>query len=279
MKSGRMPVVKQAVWLGLLGGVLLVLTNSAVWVNRYFFNTDNFANVTTTALTSESSRRAIAGTITDRAFENRPVLKTVAGDIPVYIVSGVLGTEQASRLIDTAVSRLQTRFTSNNPQPVTIDLSGLKNVLTQLYGVATNLGRQPSVDPNQIPGQITLFDQQDIPNFYRLGVIFLWLAPIAFIGALAALIYPYTRREQYGLIIAVQGLCITAAGLFALLVGPLFRPPLLANLKTPAAQTVAGNIYDAFILTFNAQTGIVIGLGVIMTLSGGGWLAYRNLKR
>lgn len=278
--SGSNNLLKTTIGLGLLAGILLVITNSAIWVNRYVFNTGNFSNVVTTSLTSESSRQAIAQGVTDRALADRPVLQKVAGDVPVRIISGLLGTTQASNAVDTVVSKLQVAVTSNNQESIAIDLSGIKNVVTQLVDVASNLGREPRVNPDNIPSEIVLIDEEEIPNFYRLGVIFMWLAPIALVGAVAALAYPYYKdKAQYKTILAIQGACIAAAGLLALLVGPLFRPPLLANIEQAAGRTVIGNLYDAFIATFTMQSWYVTGLGLLMLLGGGLLLTYTAIKK
>src|SRR5690606_22608926 len=94
---------KLTLGLVILAGILRGVASSALWVNHYVFNTDTFSSVVTTSLTSESSRQAIAQGITDRALSDRPVLKKVAGDVPVRLMSGLLGTTQATNLIDTAV--------------------------------------------------------------------------------------------------------------------------------------------------------------------------------
>lgn len=277
-----------AFWLAILAGVLLVISNSAVWVNNYIFDENNFSQVVSTSLTSESSRQAIAEGVTDKVFQDRPVLKRVAGDVSTNIISGLLNTSQADTAIQEATRRLNVVVTSSSRDPVVIDLSGVKNILTQLVDVSTSLGREPQVDPNTIPSEITVLERNALPNFYKWGVAFLWIAPLAFIGALAALAYPYIKHRQFTrTIIVMQGACIAAVGLFALLVGPLFRPPLLSNLKTSSGRVVVGNLYDAFIATFNAQTRLLIGVGVAMMVVGGlvyaygfyrTWAAGRNKK-
>ncbi len=265
----------QTFWLAILAGLLLMVANSAIWVNRYIFDTDNFSRVVTTSLTSESSRQAIAEGVTDVVFQDRPVLKRVAGDVPVRIVSGLLGTTQANNAIDTVVARLQVAVTSNTQESITVNLSSIKNALTQLYNVSASLGREPQVDPSTIPDEIVLIDREEIPNFYKIGVVFLWIAPLAFIGALGALAYPYyVNRAAYKQYLAIQGACIAAAGLLALLVGPLFRPPLLANISNVHGRTVVGNLYDAFIATFNAQGRYVIGIGLAALVLSGSLQAY-----
>jgi len=56
-------------------------------------------------------------------------------------------------------------------------------------------------------------------------------------------------------------------GLITMFVGPLFKPPLLANIANPGSRTVVGNLYDAFIATFNAQAVILIWFGVVLAVT------------
>lgn len=252
-------------WFSVLAGFLLLIANSAIWVNNYIFDENNFSAVVTTAITSESSRQSIAEGITDKAFAERPVLKKVAGELSTKVISGVLGTTQANNAIAEATRRLNVVVTTNDPQPVVIDLSGVKSIVTQLVDVSAASGREPKVNPENIPDQVTLLDPANIPNFYRLGVAFLWIAPFAFIGGVAALAAPYLRRPRaFKPTLAIQGAVITGFGLLGLLVGPLFRPPLLANVKTTDGRVVVGNIYDGFITTFNAQTRLLVGFGLAL---------------
>jgi hypothetical protein len=263
-------------WLSVLAGFLLLIANSAIWLNNYVFNEDNFSNVVTTAITSESSRQAIAERVTDAAFQDRPVLKKVAGDVSTKIVSGLLATNQADTAISEVTRRLNVVLTSNNPEPVVFDLTGIKGIVSQLVNVSASLGREPQVDPANIPDEIVILDTANLPNFYKWSVAFLWIAPLAFIGGAAALLYPYLKRNrQIKPMLLTQGAVITAFGLLGLLVGPLFRPPLLANVKTSQGRVVIGNIYDGFIATFNAQTRLIIVFGIIIILIAGAMYIYQ----
>lgn len=269
-------ILAKTFWLSVLAGFLLLIANSAIWVNNYIFNEDNFSEVVTTAITSDSSRQAIAERVTNAAFEDRPVLKKVAGDVSTKIVSGLLATNQADAAISEVTRRLNVVITSNNPEPVAFDLTGIKGIVTQLVNVSASVGREPQIDPNNIPDQIVLLDTESLPNFYKVSVAFLWIAPLAFIGALAALAFPYLKpSRQIKPMLLTQGAVITAFGLLGLLVGPLFRPPLLANVKTSQGRVVIGNIYDGFITTFNAQTRLIIVLGIVLGLIAGAMYIYQ----
>ena len=60
----------------------------------------------------------------------------------------------------------------------------------------------------------------------------------------------------------VQGASFILVGLVSLLIGPIFRPSVLEPFQNPNGRVVVGNLYNAFIATFNSQTMIFIWLGI-----------------
>lgn len=254
----------QTVVLAIVGAVLLVLANSALWVNRYIFDTNNFTQVATVSLTSESSRNAIASGIVGRVFENRPLIKNIVDDPATRVISGLLGTTQFSNSLNAVVSRLQIVVTSNNQESVVVNLEGVKNTVTKLITVVDSSATGENI--NAVPDQITVVDKENIPDFYKYGVAFLWLGPIALIGAVVSLGYPYFKntKRQFKHIMLVQGLALTVASLLATMVGPLFKPPLLANIDQASTRVVTSNLYDAFINTFVRQTTWLLSVGVLV---------------
>lgn len=273
--------LKRAIWLSVLAAVLLVITNSAIWVNNQIFDTKNFTNTVKTSLTSEESRNAIATGLTDRALDGRPILRNVVGDVPVNIVGGLLGTNQAEKAVEKVTSKLHVLVTSEQRESVSYDITGIKSVLTQLYDTVTNLGREPRINPNNIPDEIVLIEAGKLPNLYKASVAFLWLAPLAFVGAFLALAYPYFKNpKDYKAILAIQGAIVASTALLALSIGPLFKPPVLANIQTGTGRTVIENIYDAFIATFNTQSLYLFTIGgVALGVSGGLYLYQLIIKK
>jgi hypothetical protein len=81
------------------------------------------------------------------------------------------------------------------------------------------------------------------------------------------LAYPYFRnRNKYYQIALMQGSVLAVAGLLSLLLGPLFRPPVLSNVTSPNMRIVVGNMYDAFINIFNSQAYTFITIGVLLAI-------------
>ncbi len=270
---------RRTILLSILAGFFLLIANSAIWVNNQIFDTQAFTSTVTTSLTSESSRTAMAQEITDKVFENRPIAKRIAGDFSTKLVSGLLATEQFNNLLTPAVERIQAYTTSSNQETVSVDLAGVKDIITRITNISANLGNEVTIETENIPDQIILLNADNVPDFYRIGIIFLWLAPLAFIAALALLAYPYIKRlNDRKRIVAVQGSIITVFGLIGLLVGPLFKPPVLSSINSPNGRVIVGNLYDAFIATFNSQTILLALLGVLMVLISTAWIGYPYAK-
>jgi hypothetical protein len=264
--KAKHPWLVPAVVSAVCAAILFVIANSAFWVNRYVFDTNNFTQVATTSLTSESSRKAIAEGIVNKALADYPTVKNVIDNPATNVISGVLGSDQVENILTKAITKLQVSVTSSDPQSLVIDLSGPKDFLIKIVDVVSKQ-RQVNVDPNNIPSEIVLINKDNIPNFYKYSIVFLWLGPIALLGGLALIAYPHIKwRKDYKVVMMVQGGALLVVSLLALLIGPLFRPPLLAHVPTAEARTVVTNLYNAFIGTFNNQTVMLTFLAVAVML-------------
>jgi hypothetical protein len=261
-----------------IAGFLIVVANSAIWANRYLSDTDNFTQTAVTAITSDSSTDAIASEIVDKALADYPAVKNVVDDAATNFISGLLGSARMQKALTQVVSRLQIFLTTPQKQPVVINLEGAKTTVNQLIQLSGREG-QTNFDPNKIPDQITVFDPAKYPNFYHYTVILTWLSPLAALGAVALLAWPYVaQRAKYRQVMLIQGACVTLAGLLALLVGPLFRPVVLANVSSINMRVLVTNLYDAFMATFNQQTYWVIGMGVLAAAVSVGISAYLHYR-
>ncbi len=283
MATKKQTEIKQSlnktIILTVFAGFFLLITNSAIWVNNQIFDSENFTNTVTTSLTSESSRTAISEEITNRIFADRPVAKRIAGNFSTKLIGGLLDTDQFKNILTPAVERIQAYATSSNQQTVAIELGGVKDIITRITNVAETLDREVAVNTANIPDQIVIINAENVPDLYKIGIVFLWLAPLAFFAAVALLSYPYLKHlNDKKKILITQGSIITLAGLIGLLVGPLFKPPLMSIAKEPNGRVVIGNLYDAFIATFNSQTTILALLGVLIVLIATAWIGYPYVK-
>lgn len=246
-----------------IAAVALLLFNSAVWFNRYIFTTANFTSTAMPAILSDASTDAVATEITDRLLQERPALRSTINDRVIKLMSALLETDLAGRLVEKSVTTLQIAITSQNPQVVAIELSGIKNVLSQVLTLGRQLTDRPveeqRINVDEIPDQIVLLDPKNLPNIYAFGSTMLWLSPLMLLTTLGALGYPLYRafrigRDTVKKVLAIQGGVIIGAGLFGLAIGPLLKPNVLAPISSPNIRVVTENIIDAFITRFNDQT-------------------------
>ncbi len=262
------------VLFSLLAAGLLVIANSALWFNKYIFNGDNFTRLTTQAIEQESSRTALATAITDKLLEGRPRLKQVIDEPVIKLVSGLLDSNLAQTALTKTVSQFQTILTAEKPENVSFDLSSIKQTLPQVIAVAGNISDRNTeaaeLRVEDIPDTITIINTDELPNIYRLGVALLWIAPIAALIAVAIFIYliyraRYSRRLSAA-VLATEGSVLIIAGLFALALGPLFKPPILANVPNANMRIIIENIYQTFINTFNSQTQNIFIIGILLII-------------
>lgn len=106
--------------------------------------------------------------------------------------SGVLGSNQVENVMSKAISKLQVSVTSSNPQSLVINLEGPKELLTKVVDVVGQQ-REVKINPDNIPSEIVIINKDNIPSFYKYGVVFLWLGPIALAGALVLVAFPYVK--------------------------------------------------------------------------------------
>ncbi len=260
--------------LSLLAAGLLVLANSALWFNRYIFNGDNFTQLTTQAIEQESSRTALATAITDKILEDKPRLKEVIDEPVIKLISGVLDSNLAQTALTKSVSQFQTILTAEKPENVSFDLSSIKQTLPQVIAIAGNISDRNTeaaeLRVEDIPDTITIVNANDLPNIYGLGVALLWVAPVATLIAVILLIYLIYRarcsRRLSATVLATEGSILIIAGLFALALGPLFKPPILASVPNANMRIVIENIYQTFINTFNSQTQNIFVIGILLII-------------
>lgn len=264
--------------LSSLAVLFLIIANSAVWINKSVFNTQNFSEITTKSLLSESSRGAIADEIVQQALSDRPIINSAVQEPASKFISGLLATTQAESAVSRAASRLQIAVTSEYKENIEIDLSSIKQTAAKLIDLAGQDRESTNID--NIPSKITLVDVSKIPEFYKLGTLFMWLGPIALVIGLLLLAEPHLRAKRLRLeLLLGQGFIVLAGYLLGLLIGPLFRPPVLSQFNNVNLRLVAENIYNNFVASFNSQLRFMLVLGLIMIAVPIVDKIYRTIKK
>lgn len=245
---------------------LLLISQTAFWLHNTIFNTQNFTNIATTAITSESSRQSIASGIVDKALEGRPAIQSAIGGRLTNLVTGLLGTDLVEQSTEKAIQKAQLLVTTPRKPPVVLDLTGIKQTATKLADVLNRNGDE-KIDPANIPDQIVLINTDKIPNFYNYGIAVLWLGPLSLLTALALFAWwiykgalTAVRVKRFRIVLGI----VFASGVIALIVGPLVKPAFLSVAETAQAMTLLGNIFDGFIKPFNDQAKSIVVASVLV---------------
>lgn len=261
--------------------VLLLILSIAVWCNNYIFSTANFTNTAMPALTSESTTKAVADSLSDRLYQDRPVLGQLLNDRTSNLIAALLRTDLSGRAFNRAVTTLQITLTSAHPKDVAIDLTGIKNVIVPVIAIGQQLANQPNppqITGEQVPDTIVLVDAESIPNFYNFGVVMLWLSPLAALGSLGVVGYLAYRLFKQSFaqaqeVLWVFGGVLLAGGLLGLGIVSLTVTTALGSFENPNVRTVVRNLLDAFMAHLNTQIQLGMIVPAIIVLVAAGALA------
>lgn len=251
-------------------GILLTVAQTGWWISHTIYDTDTFAQITTSALTSESSREAIANEIVSQSFASKPVLQATLGKSATKLIASLLATDQASTAITKVSEKAQTVLTSEKPDPITFNLVPLKKGLVVISAIAERVDKPIEIDTAEIPDSITLLNRNEIPDLYKINQTVLFLTPLCIFLSVALLGYLlYTGRKKIYKVLLQIGIMLVAVSAVGLATGPLIRPPVLSLVGKANARIILGNLYDGFIAPFNTQmTNMgILGLFIIVLAS------------
>lgn len=264
---------------------LLLIAQTSLWLSNNVFNNQKFTQITTEAITSESSRQSISNLLVDRMLEDRPMLNSVLGNRISSLISGLLGTDLAERSIEKIVQNAQLILTTPKKPPIVIDVRPYKQAAINISN-ALMRDDEPKIDINRIPDEIVLLDTSKLPNYYQYGILLLWLGPIAALLALA-LLGAWIYRAKIAVVRLMRTrialAAVLASGLIAMLIGPLFKPAFLSVAESAQAMTLLGNIYDGFIAPFYVQSQTISVIAFLLLVVTYAWApinkAVRNAQR
>jgi len=242
-----------------IGASLLMLAQSAYWVNHNFFNKQYFTETTKTVLTSESSKNAIATTVVNRALIDKPLIRRVAGDRAISLISGLIGTDIASQSISWAVNSSYNYMTTQNRKDITIDLTSIKNPLSGVVSFAENRGNEIKFDPSNIPNEVVLIRSNDFPDLSGTISTLLWLSPLLWLGSLVSFaIYVYIGRKEYVKKLYNVGFSIIGVSLLGLFIGPFLPPAIASMANNSEIRVIIQDLTTEFLKPFHMQMYIMI---------------------
>ena len=247
--------------------ILLLILHSAYWMNQNFLNNQNFSQKVSSVLAQDSSREAIGQEVSDQVFKDKPVLGKVAGDKLSSIVTSILGTDIANKVVTRVSSDTVLYLTSAKQKPIEISLSEIKPVIVTLSTVLNSVDKTSnvSIDSSTIPDKIVLLEPGTIPSLYRYSVILSWMVPfsaIIVLGLFALIVRLRKLSIRQG--IKRAGILLLSSSVIGMIVGPIFKPPAVSMLQSASLRTLTSNLYDAFWGPFFTQMTYMFILGFIL---------------
>jgi hypothetical protein len=245
----------------ILASLSLIVANSAFWFTRNIFDPNKFSDTATAAILSESSREAMASEITGKILQNHPVLLNVADEPVTKMIAGFLGSNLVTQIIDRTITGFQKIITTKRPDPVEINLVPVKDKLAKISSITD----QPlPVTDREVPDNIVLAAPEKLPNIYQMGVTLTWVGPIALLLSIFFLVFPIYKswqdKQRLKKVLVWESVAVLVSFIVSLLLGPIFKPPVLANFNNDNVRQLVSNIYDAFINVFNSQTWLLFGI-------------------
>ncbi len=247
--------------------ILLLILHSAYWMNQNFLNNQNFSQKVSSVLAQDSSREAIGQEVSDQVFKDKPVLGRVAGDKLSSIVTSILGTDIANKVVTRVSSDTVLYLTSAKQKPIEISLSEIKPIIVTLSTVLNSVDKTSnvSIDSSTIPDKVVLLEPGTIPSLYRYSVILSWMVPfsaIIVLGLFALIVRLRKLSIRQG--IKRAGILLLSSSVIGMIVGPIFKPPAVSMLQSASLRTLTSNLYDAFWGPFFTQMTYMFILGFIL---------------
>jgi hypothetical protein len=259
-----------SVALLVVAAIMLFLAQSAYWVNHTVFDKDNFTNITTTALLSQSSRDAIATTVVNKSLENRPVIKKVVGEKAISLTSGLLGSEFASQAVTTLTSKTYAYATAPDRQDIKIDLTAIKTPIAGIVSLAQSKGVDiPQTQAQyKIPDEIVLLKSDSFPDLSGTVKAMLWLGPLFWLAAIISFsLYIYIGRSDYARRVYMAGLAVIVVAVLGLVANPFIPPPIAAAVPNIDLRPVAENLAAGFLAPFKTQMYYMLGIVLVVLLA------------
>lgn len=252
-----------------LGALMLLMAQSAYWTNSTIFNQKKFTEITVNAVSTESSRDAIASTIVNKSLGEYPIINQLVGDRVQSFISGLLGTDLSTKLIESLTSKSYAYITTKDRSDISINLTPIKSTISGLMLFANNQQTSTELSDAQskIPEQIVLVKSDDFPNISGLVNLMLWLHPVFWAACIILFgLYIYIGKKQFARRIYTVCATIIAVALIGLMVGPFILPPLTAAVQEISLRPVIENIASGFLSPFNSQMYTMLWVTIVFLI-------------
>lgn len=244
----------------IISAFLIMLSLTSAWVINEVADQGRFTEKIVIVFEDQDVRDSVASIVLAEVFEDRPLFKQLANDIVLPAVSGILGGDRLTPLIEDAARGFHNVAISSEPEDVTLDVAPLKQIVSVLASVADI----QQVSLVEVPDQIVVVQREEIPSLHQAILNFTWVGPLAGFTAIVLLgLVVWGARERF-LAIRDMGAALFVISFLYLLLIPYLKSVYLAGLSGAGSRTIIGKFFDVFsadlvsYLTYTLVAGVVI---------------------
>lgn len=227
--------------LGLIFAVLLFWVFAFnIWFSNTILNQENFVNTTTSVLTSEASRNAIASDVVEVTQDNFPIIGTVTAPIIEKVVVGLLDTDLFSKIFTNLSEEVYFQLTTSNPKALEINIGGIIALIQPF------LQEQDQELISNIPQKITLIGENEIPNISSFANTLALVGPVSLIVALliTGLVWrAFSNKRNYFIVLGLVG---AASGFLVYSIIPVVGNYMMSGISSSNGIYIATSLYNAF---------------------------------
>ena len=253
-----------------LATVLLALSTVLGWVEIVLLDQEGFTELTTGTLTSEESRAAIARELVNQVeLQFREIPAAVREPLEAAL-AGLLSISLVRTALEFASDHLwQALFV--NQGAVILDVTPLRGFIDQIIS-AVDAALGALIEITDIPTEITLLQQGQLPDLEPYRNLVIWLTSLFFLTGAGLLIFVFIRyrrpRPQLARLLTVSGLLIVGLGMVLMIV-PLLAKPFVVDMVTgPTGQTVTEEAYNKLISELHIQLVLPFIVGAALFIAG-----------
>lgn len=212
----------------------------SIWFSNNIINRDTFVSKTVSVLESEQVRNAISTELVDRVKERRPIVGAVTAPILSKIIVGILDTDLFDAVYRRMAEELHLQLTTKNPRPLVINVKDTAEFIRPL------VERQNPDLIDNLPDQIVVIGQGQVPSLYRIGSILSVLGPVLLIVAIVILALVWRKVVQKRSFFTILGLIIAASGFLFYFIVPAIGSYAVSSAQSANTAIVIDSLFKSF---------------------------------
>lgn len=257
-----------AVFLAIMAGLFILVANFSLWLGSSIFNKKAFSETAVTVIRTRQVRDTISAGIMKEILKEAPELSKTVQSALKDIFSSLLASNAAKPILEDLANGVNESLTAQNPKAVKLNVEKIID-RTQPFIDAINQEFDVNITTDEVPKSIVVIKKGEIPSIYGWGVPLLWLGPILGVFGLALIIGSIVFAGQSrAMVLRINGIVLAISALLFLLLTRFAATPLSILAQDEKVRVIALKLFDAFSAKLSAQTWLLFGVGILLTIGG-----------